>query len=88
MGIELEFTFSCHPGYSPVGGMGDPPSRLCSPPCSPQKFPENNRENNSLLSSNNSLLFKTPFSQPPRENLVIPAMVLVKKHRNLSKVSW
>ena len=42
---------------------GDPPSRLCSLHqglVPPQKFPENNRENNILLFSNNSLLLKIP----------------------------
>ena len=36
----------------PSGGLGNPPSRLCPLHQSlapPQKFPENNRENNSLL---------------------------------------
>ena len=57
-----------------MGGLGGssittlpPPSR----PCPPQKFPENNRESNSLLFSNNSLLLKIPpISQPPKENPV------------------
>ena len=34
----------------------------------PQKFPENNTKNDSLLFSNNSLLLKIPISQPPTEN--------------------
>ena len=43
--------------------MGDPPSRLCSPPsrpCPQQKFPESNKENKSILFSNNGLLLKIP----------------------------
>ena len=53
-----------------MGDWRDPPSQLCPPssrPFPPQKFQENNRENNSLFLSNNSLLLKSP---PPLVNLL------------------
>ena len=60
--------------FPSVGGdWGSPLSQFCAPHHNlvpPQKFPENNRENNSLLFLNNGLLLKIqPTSQLFSENL-------------------